>query len=108
MQIYSDLPREWPYKQVNRHVRTALWRRVAERALRGTYFGDILEEVRPDLTGDLLQISHAFATPLAELFAFVARPPAVFLCPTEATGALCESPVLAVWSPSFRLRALCL
>ena len=78
MQIYSDLPREWPmarlcisYKQVNRYVRTALWRRVAERALRGTYFGNIPEEVRPDLTGDLLQISHAFATPLAELFAFV-------------------------------------
>ena len=38
MQVYSDLPREWPmarlcisYKQVNRYIRTALWRRVAER-----------------------------------------------------------------------------
>ena len=52
LQLYSDLPREWPMarlcisnKQVNRLVRTFLWRRVAERALRGTYFGDISEEV---------------------------------------------------------------
>ena len=77
-QLYSDLPREWPMarlcisgKQVNRYVRTALWRRAAESALRGTYFGKIPEEVRPDLIGDLLQISQAFAAPLAELFAFV-------------------------------------
>ena len=42
MQLYSDLPREWPmarlcvsYKQVNRYVRAVLWRRVAESALRG-------------------------------------------------------------------------
>ena len=38
-QIYSDLPREWPMarlaisKQINRLVRTFLWRRVTERAL---------------------------------------------------------------------------
>ena len=69
------------YKQVNRYVRTALWRRVAERALRGTYFGHIPEEVRPDLIQNLLQISHAFATPLAELFAFVKQghPPCSFI-----------------------------
>ena len=43
LQLCSDLPREWPMarlcisnKQVNRFVRTILWRRVAERALRGT------------------------------------------------------------------------
>ena len=51
-QLYSDLPREWPMarlcissKQVNRFVRAILWRRVAERALRGTYFGNIPAEV---------------------------------------------------------------
>ena len=40
LQLYSDLPREWPMarlcisnKQVNRLVRTFLWRRVAESAL---------------------------------------------------------------------------
>ena len=48
-----------------------LWRRVAERALRGTYFGNMPAEVYPDYTADLLHISHAFAAPLAELFASV-------------------------------------
>ena len=45
LQLCSDLPREWPMarlcisnKQVNRLVRTFLWRRVAESALRGTPF----------------------------------------------------------------------
>ena len=78
LQLYSDLPREWPMarlcissKQVNRFVRAILWRRVAERALRGTYFGNIPAEVYPAYTADLLHISHAFAAPLAELFAFV-------------------------------------
>ena len=78
LQLYSDLPREWPMarlcissKQVNRFVRTILWRRVAERALRGTYFGNIPAEVYPAYTADLLHISQAFAAPLAELFAFV-------------------------------------
>ena len=40
LQIYSDLPREWPMarlaisnKQINRLVRTFLWRRVTEQAL---------------------------------------------------------------------------
>ena len=68
-------------KQVNRYVRTTLWRRVAERALQGTYSGDIPEEVCPGLIGDLLRISHAFATPLADLFAFVKQghPPCSFI-----------------------------
>ena len=80
IQIYSDLPREWPmarlcisYKQVNRYVRTALWRRVAEKGLHGTYFGRIPDELHQDLVGDLLLVSNAFAAPLAELFAFVAQ-----------------------------------
>ena len=78
LQLYSDLPREWPMarlcisnKQVNRLVRTFLWRRAAERALRGTYFGDIPEEVNPAYIADLRRISEAFAAPLANLFAFV-------------------------------------
>ena len=75
-----------------------------QKALRGTYFGNIPEEqrkrispgkpdlpinhahvlpvqVRPDLIGDLLQITHAFAAPLAELFAFVGQghPPCAFI-----------------------------
>ena len=75
-----------------------------QKALRGTYFGNIPEEqrkrispgkpdlpinhahvlpvqVRPDLIGDLLQITHAFAAPLAELFAFVRQghPPCSFI-----------------------------
>ena len=58
-------------KQVNRFVRTILWRRVAERALRGTSFGDIPAEVNPVYVADLLRISEAFAAPLANLFAFV-------------------------------------
>ena len=77
LQLYSDLPREWPMarlcisnKQVNRLVRTFLWRRVAERALRGTYFGDIPEEVNTAYIADLHRISEAFAAPLANLFAF--------------------------------------
>ena len=64
MQIYSDLPREWPmarlcvsYKQVNRYVRTALWRRVV-------CVWQYPDEVRPDLVGDLLQIRNAFAAPI--------------------------------------------
>ena len=45
----------------NRYVRTFLWRRVAERAFRGTYFGRIPAEVHPAFIKDLLQISQAFA-----------------------------------------------
>ena len=77
LQLYSDLPREWPMarlctsnKQVNRLVRTFLWRRVAESALHGTYFGNIPEEINPDYIADLHRISEAFAAPLANLFAF--------------------------------------
>ena len=76
MQVYSDLPREWPmarlcisYKQVNRYIRTALWRRVAEKGLHGTYFGRIPKEVHQELIGDLLLVSNALAAPLAELLA---------------------------------------
>ena len=77
LQLYSDLPREWPMarlcvsnKQVNRLVRTFLWRRVAESALHGTSFGDIPEEINHDYIADLHRISEAFAAPLANLFAF--------------------------------------
>ena len=58
-------------KQVNRLVRTILWRRVAERALRSTCFGDIPAEVNSPYIADPLRISEAFAAPLANLFAFV-------------------------------------
>ena len=76
--LLYNLPQKYPItklcissKQVNRFVRTILWRRVAERALRGTYFGDIPAEVYPAYTTDPLHISHAFAAPLAKLSAFV-------------------------------------
>ena len=91
IQIYSDLPREWPmarlcisYKQVNRYVCTAFWRRVAEKGLHGTYFGRIPLELHQDLVGDLLLVSNAFAAPLAELFAFVGQGhPSCAFIPTE-------------------------
>ena len=77
LQLYSDLPREWPMarlrisnKQVNRLVRTFLWRRVAESALHGTPFRNIPEEINRDYIADLRRISEAFAAPLANLFAF--------------------------------------
>ena len=57
-------------KQVNRLVRTFLWRRVAESALHGTSFGNIPEEINRDYIADLHRISEAFAAPLANLFAF--------------------------------------
>ena len=78
LQIYSDLPREWPMarlaisnKQINRLVRTFLWRRVTERALHGSSFVDIPDEINQAYTGDLLRISEAFAAPLSNLFTFV-------------------------------------
>ena len=47
LQLHSDLPSEWPMarlcisnKQVNRFRPNNPRERVAERALRGTYFGD--------------------------------------------------------------------
>ena len=91
IQICSDLPREWPMarlcisnKQVNRYVRTALWRRVAEKGLQGTYFSRIPNEVHQELIGDLLLISNALAAPLAQLFAFVEQGhPSCAFIPTE-------------------------
>ena len=78
LQIYSDLPREWPTarlaisnKQINRLVRTFLWRRVTEQALHGSSFVDIPDEINQAYIGDLLRISEAFAAPLSNLFAFV-------------------------------------
>ena len=78
IQIYSDLPREWPMarlavssKQINRLVRTFLWRRVTEHALHGSSFIDIPDEINQAYIGDLLLISEAFAAPLSNLFAFV-------------------------------------
>ena len=78
LQIYSDLPREWPMarlaisnKQINRLVRTFLWRRVTEQALHGFSFLDIPDEINQAYIGDLLRISEAFAAPLSNLFAFV-------------------------------------
>ena len=50
-------------KQVNRLVRTFLWRRVAESALHGTSFGDIPEEIDRACIADLRRISEAFAAP---------------------------------------------
>ena len=78
IQIYNDLPREWPMarlavssKQINRLVRTFLWRRASEHALQGSSFIDIPDEINQAYIGDLLLISEAFAAPLSNLFAFV-------------------------------------
>ena len=58
-------------KQINRLVRTFLWRRVTEQALRGSSFVNIPDEINQAYIGDLLRISEAFAAPLSNLFAFV-------------------------------------
>ena len=58
-------------KQINRLVRTFLWRRVTEQALRGSSFDNIPDEINQAYIGDLLRISEAFAAPLSNLFAFV-------------------------------------
>ena len=78
LQTYSDLPREWPMarlaissKQINRLVRTFLWRRVTEQALHGSSFVNIPDEINQAYIGDLIRISEAFAAPLSNLFAFV-------------------------------------
>ena len=78
LQTYSDLPREWPMarlaisnRQINRLVRTFLWRRVTEQALHGSSFVDIPDEINQAYIGDLLRISEAFAAPLSNLFTFV-------------------------------------
>ena len=77
LQLYCDLPRQWPMarlcisnKQANRLVRTFLWRRVTESALRGTPLQNIPEEINRDHIADLRRISEAFAAPLSNLFAF--------------------------------------
>ena len=57
-------------KQINRLVRTFLWRRVTEQALRGSSFIDIPDEINQAYIGNLLRISEAFAAPLSNLFAF--------------------------------------
>ena len=78
LQTHSDLPREWPMarlaissKQINRLVRTFLWRRVTEQALHGSSFVNIPDEINQAYIGDLLRISEAFAAPLSNLFSFV-------------------------------------
>ena len=58
-------------KQINRLVRTFLWRRVTEKALHGSSFVDIPDEINQAYIEDLLRISEAFAPPLSNLFAFV-------------------------------------
>ena len=99
IQIYSDLPREWPMarlavsnKQINRLVRTFLWRRVTEQALHGSSFFRHSRSDQPGLPGDLLLISEAFAAPLPNLFAFVknGHPACPFI--TQKQLALCASP----------------
>ena len=80
MHLYSSLPREWPlarmcisYKQVNKYVRIAIWRRVAELGLRGTHFKGFPELVHTELVGDLLILCNALAVPLSNLFSFLCR-----------------------------------
>ena len=70
IQIYSDLPREWPMarlaisnKQINRLVRTFLWRRVTEQALHGSSFIDIPDQINQAYIGDLLLISESLRCP---------------------------------------------
>ena len=116
LQLYSDLPREWPMarlcisnKQVNRLVRTFLWRRVAESALHGTYFGNIPEEINPDYIADLHRISEAFAAPLANLFVFAKQGHKLcsFIPQKQlAASALCKPPLLAVRPLRFCLQVL--
>ena len=114
IQIYSDLPREWPMarlavssKQINRLVRTFLWRRVTEQALHGSSFIDIPDEINQAYIGDLLLISEAFAAPLSNLFAFVKKgAPSMPFHSTEAACSLCKPSFLAIWPPSFHCEVL--
>ena len=68
---------QWPgcvsYKQVNKYIRTVIWRRVAELGLRGAHFKQIPDQVNADLAGNFLVICNAPAAPLANLFAFLAH-----------------------------------
>ena len=112
LQIYSDLPREWPMarlaisnKQINRLVRTFLWRRVTEQALHGSSFVDIPDEINQAYIGDLLRISEAFAAPLSNLFCeeWASSMP---LHHSQTTRPLCKPPLLAVWSPCLHRKVL--
>ena len=47
-------------KQINRLVRTFLWRRVTEQAFHGSSFVDIPDEINQAYIGDLLRVSEAF------------------------------------------------
>ena len=99
LQTYSDLPREWPMarlaisnKQINRLVRTFLWRRVTEQALHGSSFVNIPDEINQAHIGDLIRTSEAFAAPPSNLFAFVksGHPACPFI--THKQLALCANP----------------
>ena len=72
-------------KQINRLVRTFLWRRVTEQALRGSSFVNIPDEINQAYIGDLLRIGEAFAAPLSNLFAFVksGHPACPFIAHTQ-------------------------
>ena len=65
-----DLPREWPMarlaisnKQINRLVRTFVWRRVTEQALHGFSFVDIPDEINQAYIGDLLRLVKPLLLP---------------------------------------------
>ena len=102
IQIYSDLPREWPMarlavsnKQINRLVSTFLWRRVTEQALHGSSFIDIPDQINQAYIGDLLLISEAFAAPLSNLFAFVKKwASSMPFHHTETARSLCKPSLL--------------
>ena len=114
IQIYSDLPREWPMarlavssKQINRLVHTFLWRRVTEQALHGSSFIDIPDEINQAYIGDLLLISEAFAAPLSNLFAFVRNGhPACPFIPQKQLALYANPRFLAIWPPSFHCEVL--
>ena len=114
IQIYSDLPREWPMarlaisnKQINRLVRTFLWRRVTEQALHGSSFMDIPDQINQAYIGDLLLISEAFAAPLSNLFAFGKnRASCMPFHHTETARSPCKPSLLAIWPPSFHCEVL--
>ena len=85
-------------KQINRLVRTFLWRRVTEKALHGSSFGDIPDEINQAYIGDLHRISEAFAAPLANLFTFVkSGHPACPFITQKTVSSLRKPSFLAVW-----------
>ena len=85
-------------KQINRLVRTFLWRRVTEKALHGSSFVDIPDEINQAYIGDILRLSEAFAAPLSNLFTFVkSGHPACPFITQKQLALLCKPPFLAVW-----------